>query len=157
MDKLKQLLTVMAVMAAAVAGAAQLSPDERTMTQNFDQMWDGTSATLVMPDDWRVDRQMNAPRTVGSWQTAQTTLMYEGGVSLASNAKNGTWNFGASATPADRAVGGLSTTVSGGTRCVSVMTHLSNAAQVAIEKLTLGYDIEKYRYGSNPEGFAVQV
>lgn len=157
--KLKTFSFVLLLLVSSVAWAIDITPEARTVTQNFDEMWDASSsaATLVMPADWRVDRQMNAPRTVGTYAGAQTTLMYEGGISLASNAKNGTWNFGSSTTPSDRAVGGLSTTVSGGTRCVSVMAHLSNASEQAIEKLTLGYDIEKYRYGSNPEGFVVQV
>ena len=159
MTKLKTIFSAVFVLLSSVAWGLDVTPDARTVTQNFDEMWDAATgtATLDMPVDWRVDRQMNAPRTLGSYADAQTTLMYEGGISLASNAKNGTWNFGSSATPSDRAVGGLSTTVSGGTRCLSVMTRLKNASDLAIEKLTLGYDIEKYRYGSNPEGFVVQV
>ncbi len=159
MNNLRTICTLLLVLMTSMAWAIDVTPDARTVTQNFDAMWDAASgaATLDMPTDWRVDREMNAPRTLGTYAAAQTTLMYEGGISLASNAKNGTWNFGSSTTPSDRAVGGLSTTVAGGTRCVSVMTRLTNASELAIEKLTLSYDIEKYRYGSNPEGFVVQV
>lgn len=159
MYKLKTIVTLLCLLACTAAWAVELTPDDRTVTQDFDQMWDASASTpiLEMPADWRVDRQMNAPRTLGTYAGAQTTLMYDGGISLASNAKNGTWNFGSSSTPGDRAVGGLSTTVSGGTRCVSVMTRLVNGADVPLTKLTLDYAIEKYRYGSNPEGFAVQV
>ena len=129
------------------------------VTQNFDSMWDADAqaATLDMPQGWRVERQMTAPRTVGSFANAATQVMYTGGTSLASNAKNGTWNFMSSSVPSDCSVGGLSTTVDGGTRCISVMTCLHNAGDEAITKLTLDYDIEKYRDGDNAAGFAVQL
>ena len=137
-----------------------VTADNNTIIENFDGMWDAASsdATLSLPEGWRIDRQMSAPRMVGAYSTAATEVMYAGGVSLASNAKNGTWNFGASANPSDRAVGGLSTTVDGGTRCVSVMTCLLNGgADLPINQLTIGYDIEKYRYGDNDAGFTVQL
>ncbi len=139
--------------------ALQLSADAPQVAQNFDGMWDSDAqeATLDMPQGWRVERQMNAPRTVGSFANASTTVMYTGGTSLASNAKNGTWNFASSSVPSDCSVGGLSTTVDGGTRCINVMTCLHNAGDEAITKLTLRYDIEKYRDGDNTAGFAVQL
>jgi hypothetical protein len=122
-------------------------------------MWDSETqaATLVMPQGWRIERQMNAPRTVGSYTAASTEVMYTGGESLASNAKNGTWNFVSTSDPSDCSVGGLSTTVDGGTRCINVMTCLHNAGDESVTKLTLNYDIEKYRDGDNAAGFAVQL
>ena len=139
--------------------ALQITSDATQVTQDFDGMWDAAaqSATLNMPQGWRVERQMTAPRTVGSYASAATTVMYTGGTSLASNAKNGTWNFASSSVPSDCSVGGLSTTVDGGTRCINVMTCLHNAGDEAITKLTLNYDIEKYRDGDNAAGFAVQL
>ena len=139
--------------------ALQITADAAQVTQDFDGMWnsDAQEATLDMPQGWRVERQMNAPRTVGSYSNASTTVMYTGGTSLASNAKNGTWNFASSSVPSDCSVGGLSTTVDGGTRCINVMTCLRNAGDEAITKLTLNYDIEKYRDGDNAAGFAVQL
>ena len=167
MKKFSTLLNLAAVMLLAGAwsgttwaqDALQLSADATQVTQDFDGMWDSDAqaATLDMPQGWRVDRQMNAPRTVGSYANAATQVMYTGGTSLASNAKNGTWNFASSSVPSDCSVGGLSTTVDGGTRCISVMTCLRNAGDEAITKLTLGYDIEKYRNGDNAAGFAVQL
>lgn len=146
------------VKADDVAGFT-LTADQKTVTENFDGMWDATTqeATLVMPAGWRVDRQMSAPRMVGAYSSGATEVMYTGGVSLASNAKNGTWNFGSSTDPSDRAIGGLSTTVDGGTRCVSVMTQLTNGGTEPINQLTISYDIEKYRKGDNAEGFTVQL
>ena len=136
-----------------------LTATNATITENFDGMWDAANseATLTMPTGWRMERQLGAPRMVGTYSAASTELMYAGGVSLASNAKNGTWNFGSSTTPSDRAVGGLSTTVDGGTRCVSVMTQLVNGGTEPINQLTISYDIEKYRNGDNEAGFTVQL
>ena len=129
------------------------------VTQDFDSMWDATAgeAILDMPQGWRVDRNMTAARTVGTFAGASTSVMYSGGTSLASNAKNGTWNFMSSSTPSDCSVGGLSTTVDGGTRCINVMTCVKNSGDEAISKLNIGYDIEKYRDGDNAAGFAVQL
>ncbi len=158
--KTRLMMVFMALAAATMtAHAIDVTPDSRNVTQNFDGMYDSDAgaATLALPEGWRIDRQMNAPRTVGAWADGATTVMYEGGENLASNAKNGTWNWGASTDAGDRAIGGLSTTVSGGTRCVSVLTMLHNAGSDAITKLQLSYDIEKYRNGSNAAGFAVQL
>ena len=136
-----------------------LTADNSTITENFDGMWDAatSTATLNMPAGWRIDRQMSAPRMGGAYSTAAPEVMYTGGVSLASNAKNGTWNFGSSATPSDRAIGGLSTTVDGGTRCINVMTQLANGGTLPINQLNISYDIEKYRNGDNDAGFTVQL
>ena len=159
------ILAAVALLVGAGSGnawaqdALQLTADATQVTQNFDGMWDSDAqaATLDMPQGWRVERQMGAPRTVGSFANAATAVMYTGGTSLASNAKNGTWNFASSSEPSDCSVGGLSTTVDGGTRCINVMTCLHNAGDEAITKVTLGYDIEKYRDGDNAAGFAVQL
>lgn len=143
-------------MAQDVVEVTTTSPQ---VTQDFDGMWDATAgeALLNMPQGWRVDRNMTGARMVGTYSSAATSVMYTGGTSLASNAKNGTWNFQSSSTPSDCSVGGLSTTVDGGTRCINVMTCVKNSGDEAITKLTLGYDIEKYRDGDNPAGFAVQL
>ena len=127
--------------------------------QNFDGMWDATTgeALLDMPQGWRVDRNMTGARMVGAYSSATTSVMYTGGTSLASNAKNGTWNFLSSSVTGDCSVGGLSTTVDGGTRCINVMTCVKNSGDEDITKLSLNYDIEKYRDGDNPAGFAVQL
>ena len=81
---------------------------------------------------------------------------YSGGTSLPSNAKNGLWNFGAT-DGGDRAVGGITTGVDGGTRAVNVYAHLFNQSKKTLENVTVSYDIEKYRKGSNPAGFTVQL
>ncbi|MDE5662592.1 MAG: hypothetical protein K2I37_00960 [Muribaculaceae bacterium] len=154
-------VAAMAVTAAASAAPASLpvSSAAPSVREDFNSMWDSqaSEALLLLPEGWAVDRNLTAPRTVGAWADASTEVMYAGGVSLASNAKNGTWNFGSSADPTDRAIGGLSTTVSGGTRCWSLMTSIHNADSRSIDRISVGYDIEKYRNGANTAGFDVQL
>ncbi|HJE38934.1 MAG TPA: hypothetical protein K8V47_04145 [Candidatus Amulumruptor caecigallinarius] len=150
------LTTLLACQAAA---AFELSPTSPTGSENFNSMWDVSASAplLATPADWKVERQMDAPRTLGSWDAATDQLMYSGGIALPSNAKNGTWNFGSSTDESDRAVGGLSTTVANGTRCVNVMTKVTNASDTPIDRLTLSYAIEKYREGANVAGYSVQL
>lgn len=139
--------------------AISVNTDATKITQDFNSMYSESSGigTLSMPDGWYVERQLDAPRKVGTFDAAVSELMYEGGANLASNAKNGTWNFGSSSDASDRAIGGLSTGVAGGTRGINLITKIHNAAEKSISKFTLGYDIEKYRKGNNPAGFAVQL
>ena len=152
-------------LSAALIGAASftpavasigLTPASPKVTEDFNSMWSNDGPTLSLPEGWRVDRNLTSPRRVGSWNEAAAEVMYAGGVSLASNAKNGTWNFGAD--NSDRAIGGLTTTVANGTRGVSLLTQLSNddAAKI-ITSLDLSYNIEKYRKGANAAGFQVQL
>ncbi|MBR5639765.1 MAG: T9SS type A sorting domain-containing protein [Muribaculaceae bacterium] len=150
------LLCWSGVQAQDVVEVTAASPQ---VTQDFDGMWDVNAgeALFDMPQGWRVDRNMTAARTVGAYSSAATSVMYTGGTSLASNAKNGTWNFLSSSVTGDCSVGGLSTTVDGGTRCINVMTCVKNSGDEAVSKLTIAYDIEKYRDGDNAAGFAVQL
>ncbi len=160
---ISRLITVASCLGLTFLGSAQnaisVSSEANNVTQNFNTMYDASTSagTLTLPDGWYIERQLSAPRTVGAFSNATSELMYEGGTSLASNAKNGTWNFGASDNPSDRAIGGLSTTVANGTRCVNLITLLHNSADKSISKFTLDYDIEKYRKGDNAAGFAVQL
>lgn len=108
-----------------------------------------------MPFGWRIERNMNGPREVGNFFLAADTLMYMGGVSLASNAYNGTWNWGAD-DDEDRAVGGLTTGVDGGTRGINIILAMQNAS-TENRSLMIAYDIEKYRGGNNSAGFTVQL
>ena len=162
MNQAKTLIMAIAtaatgIFSAPVASAAiGLTASQPAVSENFDSMWENGTPTLTLPEGWKVDRNLNAPRRVSSWADASSEVMYTGGVSLASNAKNGTWNFGADSP--DRAIGGLTTTVANGTRGVSVMTCLANEdPSKIITHLNLSYNIEKYRKGANAAGFQVQL
>ena len=116
----------------------------------------GIKQGSTLPKGWRIERNTSAPRTIGSYNMACDTTMYIGGQSLVSNAYNGTWNFGATGSD-DRALGGLTTGVANATRGINVMTHLTNDGTTNYPNIVISYDIEKYRNGSNPEGFSVQL
>lgn len=130
-----------------------INEDNLSATENFDAI--GTEAEATLPEAWRIDRT-GTTRSVGTFATAQTKTAYAGGTSLPSNAKNGLWNFGADGS-SDRAVGGITTGVANGTRAVNVYTHLKNDGKKKVQDIVLSYDIEKYRKGNNPAGFAVEL
>ena len=134
--------------------AIELNETTLSAGQNFDIM--GDEATATLPAAWRIDRILSGPRTVGRYDLADDQTMWSGGVNLPSNAKNGTWNFGDNAGD-DRALGGISTGVADGTRCVNMYAHLLNNGNKDIENLNVTYNIEKYRKGNNSAGFAVQL
>ena len=129
-------------------GGADKDPSTDTKT--------GIKESSTLPQGWRIERNLNAPRQLGAFEEAATETMYIGGQALASNAYNGTWNFGATGS-ADRAIGGLTTGVADGTRGISLMAHLTNNSSSDFASIVLGYDIEKYRNGSNAAGFTVQL
>lgn len=163
MSKLSAIL-LSAGMALAATQATAVTPhsvdsSNPTVAEDFNSMWNPASseALLTLPDGWAIERNLNAPRNVGKWADASGEVMYTGGVSLASNAKNGTWNFGDSSNEADRALGGLTTTVNDGTRGVTLMTAITNNAEKPIDRIEITYSIEKYRKGANAAGFAVQL
>jgi len=134
--------------------AIELNEDVLTASENFDGI--GSEGPTALPAAWRIDRILTAPRTVGRFDQADEQTMYSGGVSLPSNASNGTWNFGDNA-GTDRALGGISTGVANATRCVNVYAHLLNTGTKDIENVNIAYQVEKYRKGSNSAGFAVQL
>lgn len=138
--------------------------DENGYSENFNSLPVVTRSTADpkgmkyrsdLPLGWRIDRNLSGPRQIGMFHHAADTLMYFGGVSLASNAYNGTWNWGADDDP-DRAVGGLTTSVDNGTRAINLMLALRNISSSDLA-LTVGYAIEKYRAGNNASGFTVQL
>jgi len=116
----------------------------------------GIAQASTLPTGWKIERNLNGPRQLGTFAGASETTMYIGGQSLATNAYNGTWNFGATGS-SDRAVGGLTTGVDGGTRGINVMARLYNNSASDFKSIALEYDIEKYRNGSNSAGFTVQL
>ena len=78
-------------------GGAALDPSTDTKT--------GIAVASTLPQGWKIERNTTAPRQLGAYADAAEATMYVGGQSLASNAYNGTWNFGATGSD-DRAVGG---------------------------------------------------
>ena len=47
--------------------ALEVTASQAQVTQDFDSMWNGSEATLDLPQGWRVDRNLTAARTVGTY------------------------------------------------------------------------------------------
>jgi hypothetical protein len=121
--------------------------------ENFNGM--GTTATETLPSPFRVDKNDTTVRAVGTYAGAGTATERAGGTSLATNAGNGIYNFGATADSTDRAVGFLAAGTA--TKSGNLYTLLHNPINASLPGVVLSYDIEKYRQGSNAAGFQVQL
>ncbi len=126
----------------------------KTFRQSFDGI--GTNAAAPLPTGWKVERRASV-RAVGSFAEALQATEKIGGNAMASNAGNGIYNFGAGdeATATDRAVGFLSS--GSDTKSGNLMVRLVNRSREPIPVFTLAFAVEKYRSGTNDNGFAVQV
>ncbi|MDP3463439.1 MAG: PKD domain-containing protein [Bacteroidales bacterium] len=124
-----------------------------TITEEFSI---GTSATATLPAGWKMDKSALV-RTLGSYSAAVTVTERSGGNNLSTTAANGIYNFGAgeAGTATDRAVGGLSS--SSASKSVNVYVQLVNNGASLINNLSISYNVEKYRNGSNAAGFSIQM
>src|SRR5439155_4356394 len=122
--------------ATFVAFAAISVPSGSAYSQNFDGM--GTAATAALPADFKVDNPSTV-RTVGTFAAAASATQRVGGASLATNAANGIYNFGAGSTTtgADRAVGFLSSGTA--TASGNLYAQLVNATGAAFSGLRISY------------------
>lgn len=131
-----------------------LSEDNLDYIQNFDSM--GNAEEADIPEGWRADGQLTE-RKIGSYLGASQKTLKAGGANFGATAKNGVWNLGDSSDETDRALGGITTDAEGGAKSINVYAALKNNGKKHISTLNLNYDIEKYRDGSNPAGFTVQL
>lgn len=115
--------------------------------QNFDGI--GSSGTAALPTGWRV-----SGGTTYSAGTTATTLAAgtTGTGALTGSSAGGVYNFanGITASSTDRAIGFL--TSGGFTSPRSLMVQLTNNTGATITALTIGFNYEKYRSGSNANG-----
>ncbi len=140
---------------SSLAVRAQVSlPPSSPYTQDFDSL--GTTATATLPAGWKVDKQATV-RTVGTYAAAVTTTERRDGNGMANNAANGIYNYGAGdeATATDRAVGWIS--AGSGTQSGNLYAQFLNDTGQLISSVSISYNVEKYRNGSNPAGFQIQM
>jgi hypothetical protein len=152
-------LGLLLVVGAGLASAQIQLSKSTPYTQNFDGL--GTTATAALPTDFRVDRTATSNsgdvRKVGTFAAAGTATALLGGANLSTTAANGIYNFGSGTTTtgADRAVGFLasgSATASG-----NLYAHFANNTGGTLSGLQISYYVEKYRNGSNANGFRIQM
>jgi endonuclease G len=157
--RLVTAVAVVALVSVYVAFAAISLSTSIAYTQNFDSM--GIPLSSPTPSNLPVDfRQetISAPRTLGSFSSGNTQTLRVGGANLSTTAANGSYNFGAGTASlgnSDRAPGFLSS----GTATMSgnLYAQLANNTGGALSGLLISYDVEKYRNGSNPAGFRIQL
>lgn len=125
------------------------------MRENFDSL--GSAAAAILPAGWRVDKHAHS-RTVVSYAAAtNSTEMLAGNNIPSSGAANGIYNFGAGdkTSASDRSVGGLSS--GDASKSVNVYVKLRNDTDLTVTRWRVRYSVEKYRRGSNPAGFRLQL
>ena len=148
------VIPLLLLICTCVAWAAIAVSITTPYTQNFDAI--GTPASAILPADFRVDK-LSSVRTVGTYGAAGTTTNLAGGANLAANASNGIYNFGSGTTASgpDRSVGFLSS----GTATFSgnLYAQVVNNTGGNLSGLQISYNVEKYRSGSNPAGFRIQM
>src|SRR5690242_5196875 len=152
-------IVVVAFVSAYVAFAAISLSTTTAYTQNFDTLGIPISSPTPsnLPADFRVET-ISAARTLGSFSSGQVQTLRVGGANLSTTAANGSYNFGAGTSPlgnSDRAPGFLAS----GTATMSgnLYAQLVNNTGSPLSGLQISYDVEKYRNGSNPAGFRMQL
>lgn len=125
-------------------------------TQDFDNI--GTLADAALPQGWRIEKRLDAPRVLGNFNLVGNITEQVGGINMASNARNGLYNFGAGSPESaiDRAIGGISTGIADGTRGINIYLKLKNKGD-KINSFDIEYDVEKYRNGNNSADFRIQL
>jgi len=150
---LRLLLTVSFIIYTLASFAQIQISTGSTVGQNFTV---GTSDTASVPAFWRVDKQSNV-RSVGTYSAALTKTERKGGNNMGIISNEGIYNFGAgdASTATDRAIGWLSMT--GATQSGNLYAFLKNVGTDSIYNLSISYDVEKYKKGSNSAGFTIQM
>jgi hypothetical protein len=123
-------------------------------TQNFDAL--GIIQTATLPTDWRADKNATA-RTLGTWAAGATATEQYAGTNMGSSAANGIYNYGAGVynVATDRALGFISSGTA--TKSGNIYAYYQNNTGSANPTLTISYNVEKYRMGTNAAGYSVQM
>jgi DNA/RNA endonuclease G (NUC1) len=153
------VVCLVAVVSVYVAFAAIALSTSVPYNQNFDGMGVPPSnpSPSSLPVNFRVDT-ISAVRTLGSYFASSTQTARVAGANMATNAANGSYNFGSGTATlggTDRAVGFIAS----GTATLSgnLYAELSNDTGTNLAGVQIAYDVEKYRNGSNPSGFRIQL
>ena len=116
----------------------------------------GTSLTAALPTNWKADKNTTV-RTVGTYSSAVTATERQAGNRMSGNDEHGIYNNGAGVedTATDRAVGWISS--SGGTQSGNLYGYFQNNTGAQLTEITVSYDVEKYRNGTNAAVFKAQM
>jgi uncharacterized delta-60 repeat protein/uncharacterized repeat protein (TIGR01451 family) len=147
------LASALLLLPLATALAINLNTVETPVTQNFDTMT--ATATATLPADFKADKG-GTRRTPGTYASAGTATEQIGGAGMSATATGGIYNYGSGTTTtgSDRAVGFLA---SGSVNNGNLYARYTNTTGAPVNALRISYDVEKYRTGSNPAGFRIQL
>jgi hypothetical protein len=152
---IKLLLTVTVLAGMSARAHAQINiQGGQTFSEAFDEI--GTAQTATLPPGFKADNPSSAA-TVGTYSAAGTATTQRAGDGMSTSATNGIYNFGAgpATTATDRAVGFLASGTS--TKSGNLYLGLTNTGANSINSFSIGYNVEKYRNGSNAAGFSIQM
>jgi len=151
-------LLVIALLAFHLGGAevrAQVSIQANTtITEDFNSL--GTSATATLPSGWRTDIDNIYVQKVNNYAGAITSTSYRAGNNFSANAY-GIYNYGAGeeGTATDRSLGWYADNFTA--KSGNLYVHLRNTGVTQINGLTISFDVEKYRKGTNSAGYSIYL
>ena len=148
---------LLVALSSLVAFAAIAISTTTPFLQDFNTI--GTSATATLPADFRVDRTATSTaadvRRVLTWAAAGSQTTQAGSANLSTSAANGIYNFGVTAASTERAIGFLASGTA--TASGNLYAELANNTGAPLSGLSISYNVEKYRNGSNANGFRIQL
>lgn len=146
------LLGMLLLLAGTAQAQISISAVSTPYTEDFSSL--GTAAVSPLPTGWKVDKNTTS-RLLGTYAAAVTSTELRAGNNMSTSAQNGIYNYGAGdpAAATDRAVGFISS--SSATKSGNLYAWYQNATGGTIGSLTISYNVEKYRAGSNANGFSM--
>lgn len=152
------LLVALNLLGFAISAQISITSTNTAYTENFDAML-GTAvnATLTV-DQWRASD--NTANT-NTWATANRFVTTVVGGSSAAVSAGGFYNYGngVAASATDRALGFLSSGSSPWTASAAnplkIFAQYINETGAPITQIDVSFDVEKYRNGSNAQGFTM--
>ena len=122
-------------------------------SENFNAL--GANTTAALPANWKAAKSTSAIATPTAYASANSAVEQAGGNSMSTNAPNGIYRFNSNNSTSESAIGGLSSGTA--SKSVFVYAYYQNNGASSIPALTISYDVEKYRNGSNSAGYTVQL
>jgi hypothetical protein len=149
----RYFLAALSLIAFTASAQVEIKPGIQT-TQNFNSL-SSSAGVSQLPSGWKADKNASVVRALGTYANAGTATELLAGANMSTTAGNGLYNCGPATNNTDRGVGAISS--GSATKSANFYVQLRNASTSAIGSLALSYDIEKYRKGSNPAGFRIQL
>jgi len=113
----------------------------------------GTSTTAALPTNWKASKSTTARDNPGSYASAVAAVEQAAGNSMSTSAGNGIYRYNANNSTSESAIGGVSS--GSASKSVFLYGYFKNTGATAISSLTISYDVEQYRAGSNP--FSIEL